>query len=329
VSGELFIRGSYEGQYTSLEVLVLSLKGRSFIDLSMFERYELRQFLDTGHELKRKQKRGEPHELLKGKSLAMIFMKSSTRTRVSFEVGMTQLGGHALYLESGGTQLGRGETIGDTAQVLSRYCDVIMARVFAHSDVSDLAKYATVPVINGLSDLLHPCQIMADMMTIEEHRGILEGQKIVYVGDANNVSNSIMQGCTIMGMNVTIGSPKGYSPSEEIMKKASLLSKKYGTTLEISFSPEEAVKGADVIYTDTFFSMGQERTKEKEAALMPFQVNKALVNKAKKDAIVMHCLPAHRDEELTSEVMDGPHSVVFDQAENRLHAQKGILALVV
>jgi len=307
----------------------LSLKGRSFIDLSDFERYELRQFLDTGHDLKRKQKRGEPHELLKGKSLAMIFMKSSTRTRVSFEVGMTQLGGHALYLESGGTQLGRGETIGDTAQVLSRYCDVIMARVFAHSDVADLAKYATVPVINGLSDLLHPCQIMADMMTIEEHRGNLEGQKIVYVGDANNVSNSIMQGCTIMGMDVTIGSPKGYTPSNEIMKKASLLSKKYGTTLEIATNPEEAVKGADVIYTDTFFSMGQERLKEKEDALMPFQVNKALVGKAKEDVIVMHCLPAHRDEELTSEVMDGPHSVVFDQAENRLHAQKGILALLV
>ena len=307
----------------------MSLKGRSLIDLSDFERYELRQFLDAGHELKRKQKRGEPHELLKGKSLAMIFMKSSTRTRVSFEVGMTQLGGHALYLESGGTQLGRGETIGDTAQVLSRYCDAIMARVFAHSDIVDLAKYATVPVINGLSDLLHPCQIMADMMTIEEHRGRLEGQKIVYVGDANNVSNSIMQGCTIMGMDVTIGSPKGYTPTEMIMKKASILSKKHGTTLEVVSSAEEAVKGADVIYTDTFFSMGQERSKEKEAALMPFQVNKALIGKAKKDVIVMHCLPAHRDEELTSEVMDGPHSVVFDQAENRLHAQKGILALIV
>ena len=310
-------------------MLVLSLKGRSFIDLSDFERYELRQFLNTGHDLKQKQKRGEPHELLKGKSLAMIFMKSSTRTRVSFEVGMTQLGGHALYLESGGTQLGRGETIGDTAQVLSRYCDVIMARVFAHSDVADLAKYATVPVINGLSDLLHPCQIMADMLTIEEHRGSLEGQKIVYVGDSNNVSNSIMQGCTIMGMDVTIGSPKGYTPSEEILKKADQLSKKYGTALEVVNSPDEAVKGADVIYTDTFFSMGQERSKEKEAALMPFQVNKALVGKAKKDVIVMHCLPAHRDEELTSEVMDGAHSVVFDQAENRLHAQKGIMALIV
>jgi ornithine carbamoyltransferase len=307
----------------------MTLKGRSFIDLSDFERFELRQFLDAGHDLKRKQKRGEPHELLKGKSLAMIFMKSSTRTRVSFEVGMTQLGGHALYLESGGTQLGRGETIGDTAQVLSRYCDVIMARVFAHSDVADLAKFATVPVINGLSDLLHPCQIMADMMTIEEHRGTLEGQKIVYVGDSNNVSNSIMQGCTIMGMNVTIGSPKGYTPSEDILKKATQLSKRYGTTLEVINNPDEAAKGADIIYTDTFFSMGQERSKEKEAALMPFQVNKALIGKAKKDVIVMHCLPAHRNEELTSEVMDGPHSVVFDQAENRLHAQKGIMALVV
>jgi ornithine carbamoyltransferase len=307
----------------------LSLKGRNFVNLAEFEKLELRRFLDTAHDLKQKQKRGEPHELLKGKSLAMIFMKSSTRTRVSFEVGMTQLGGHALFLQPSGTQLGRGETIGDTALVLSRYCDVIMARVFGHDEVADLAKYGTVPVINGLSDLLHPCQIMAHMQTIEEHKGKLEGLKITYVGDSNNVSNSIMQGCTIMGMDVTIGSPKGYTPSEKMMKKATTLSKRYGTTLEVVNDSGEAVKGADVIYTDTFFSMGQEKSKEKEDALMPFQVNKTLVGKAKSDVIVMHCLPAHRDEELTSEVMDGSHSVVFDQAENRLHAQKAILALIV
>lgn len=308
----------------------MGLKGRSFIDLSDFERYELRSVLDTGHELKLKQKRGEPHELLKGKSLAMIFMKSSTRTRVSFEVGMTQLGGHALYLETGGTQLGRGETISDTAQVLSRYVDGIMARVYGHDEITDLARHATVPVINGLSDLLHPCQIMADMMTIEEHKGSLEGLKIAYVGDSNNVSNSIMQGCTIMGMDVTIGSPKGYTPVEDIMKKASALSKKYKTSLEVSNDPKEAVKNADVIYTDTFFSMGQERSKEKEDALMPFQVNRSLVEAAKDDVIVMHCLPAHRNEELTSDIMDDArYSVVFDQAENRLHAQKGIMALIV
>ncbi len=307
----------------------MSLKGRNFVDLADFERFELRRFLDTAHDLKRKQQRGEPHELLKGKSLAMIFMKSSTRTRVSFEVGMTQLGGHALFLQPSGTQLGRGETIGDTALVLSRYCDVIMARVFGHDEVMGLAEHGTVPVINGLSDLLHPCQIMADMQTIEEHKGKLEGLKIVYVGDSNNVSNSIMQGCTIMGMDVTIGSPKGYTPSDDIMKKATALSKRYRTTLEVVNDPAEAVKGADVIYTDTFFSMGQEKSKEKEDALMPFQVNKALVGKAKSDVIVMHCLPAHREEELTSEVMDGPHSVVFDQAENRLHAQKAIMALIV
>lgn len=307
----------------------MSLKGRNFVDLTDFERFELRQVLDTAHDLKRKQKRGEPHELLKGKSMAMIFMKSSTRTRVSFEVGMTQLGGHSLFLQPSGTQLGRGETIGDTALVLSRYCDVIMARVFGHDEVTELAKYSTVPVINGLSDLLHPCQIMADMQTIEEHKGKLEGLKITYVGDSNNVSNSIMQGCTIMGMDVTIGSPKGYTPSDEIVKKATALSKRFETTLEVVNDPSEAVKGADVIYTDTFFSMGQEKSKEKEDALMPFQVNEALVSKAKSNVIVMHCLPAHRDEELTSEVMDGPHSVVFDQAENRLHAQKAILALIV
>ncbi|MHA1654797.1 MAG: ornithine carbamoyltransferase [Candidatus Thorarchaeota archaeon] len=307
----------------------MSLRGRNFIDLSHFERYELRRILDTAHDLKRKQKRGEPHELLKGKSLAMIFMKSSTRTRVSFEVGMTQLGGHALYLQPSGTQLGRGETISDTAKVLSRYCDAIMARVYGHNEVVELAEHATVPVINGLSDLLHPCQIVADMMTIEEHKGRFKGLKIAYVGDSNNVSNSIMQGCTIMGMNVTIGSPKGYTPVPEILKRATELSERYDTALEVVNDPYEAVKNADVIYTDTFFSMGQERTKEKEEALMPFQVNQALVDAAKKDVIVMHCLPAHRGEEITDEVMDGPHSVVFDEAENRLHAQKAILALIV
>ncbi|TFG13304.1 ornithine carbamoyltransferase [Candidatus Thorarchaeota archaeon] len=307
----------------------MTLKGRNFIDLSEFDRLELRKILDTAHDLKRKQKMGEPHSLLKGKSLAMIFMKSSTRTRVSFEVGMTQLGGHALYLSPSGTQLGRGETIGDTAQVLSRYCDAIMARVYAHSEVADLAKYADVPVVNGLSDFLHPCQIMADMLTIEEHKGILEGTKIAYVGDSNNVSNSIMQGCTIMGMDVTIGSPEGYTPDSKIMKRADILSKKFDTTLEVVNDPKQAVKDADIIYTDTFFSMGQEESKEKEKALMPFQVNRDLVKAAKKDVSVMHCLPAHRDEELTSEVMDGPHSIVFDQAENRLHAQKAILALLI
>jgi len=308
---------------------VLSLKGRDFIDLSDFERQELRLIMDTAYDLKRKLKRGKPHELLKGKSLAMIFMKSSTRTRVSFEVGMTQLGGHALYLEQSGMQLARGETIGDTARVLSRYCDVIMARVFAHSDIIELAKYSSVPVINGLTDTSHPCQTMADLMTIEEHKGKLEGLKIAYVGDSNNVSNSIMEGCTIMGMNVTIGSPKGYTPIKEILKKATELSQKYGTILEVKSDPLKAVENADVIYTDTFFSMGQERTKEKEMALMPFQVNDTLVNAAKKDVIVMHCLPAHRDEEISSEVIDGTHSVVFDQAENRLHAQKAILARIV
>ena len=307
----------------------MSLKGRNFVDLSHFKRFELRRILATAHDLKRKQKRGEPHELLKGKSLAMIFMKSSTRTRVSFEVGMTQLGGHAIFLQPSGTQLGRGETIGDTAKVLSRYCDVIMARVFAHSEITELAENATVPVINGLSDFLHPCQIMADMMTIEEHKGRLEGLKIAYVGDSNNVSNSIMQGCTIMGMDVVIGSPKGYTPTSEIMKRAKELSKTYDTTVEVINEPIEAVRGVDVIYTDTFFSMGQEKSKEKEDALMSFQVNKELVAAAKRDVIVLHCLPAHRDEELTSYVMDGPHSVVFDEAENRLHAQKAILALIV
>ncbi len=307
----------------------MTLRGRSFIDLSDFSRRELREILDLAYALKLKQHSGESHELLKGKTLAMIFMKPSTRTRVSFEVGMTHLGGHALYLETGGTQLGRGETIADTARVLSRYCDGIMARVFSHNDIVELAKYATVPVINGLSDLMHPCQIMADMMTIEEHKNRLEGLKITYVGDPNNVSNSIMQGCTIMGMDVTIGCPKSLEVDPDIMKSATELSKQYHTKLEIVHDPIEAVKGADVIYTDTFFSMGQERSKEKEQMLMPFQVNRRLVEAAKPDVIVMHCLPAHRGEEITDEVMDGPHSVVFDEAENRLHLQKAIMALIM
>ncbi len=307
----------------------MSLKGRHFVDLYNWQRNDLRKILDKSYELKEKLKKGEPHPILKGSSLAMVFMKSSTRTRTSFEVGMTQLGGHALYLGKSGTQLARGETIGDTAKVLSRYCEGIMARVYAHSEITGLAEHSTVPVINGLTDFLHPCQITADLFTIEENKGELEGLKITYVGDSNNVSNSIMQGCTIMGMDVTIGSPKGHIPEKEIMKRAEELSEKHGTELNIVNDPVEAVKDADIIYTDTFFSMGEDRTKEETERLMPFQVNKDLVSHAKPDVIVMHCLPAHREEEITSEVMDGSHSVVFDQAENRLHAQKAILALLM
>lgn len=307
----------------------MSLKGRHFVDLYNWQRNDLRKILDKSYELKEKLKKGEPHPILKGSSLAMVFMKSSTRTRTSFEVGMTQLGGHALYLGKSGTQLARGETIGDTAKVLSRYCEGIMARVYAHSEITGLAEHSTVPVINGLTDFLHPCQITADLFTIEENKGELEGLKITYVGDSNNVSNSIMQGCTIMGMDVTIGSPKGHTPEKEIMRRAEELSEKHGTELKIVNDPVEAVKDADIIYTDTFFSMGEDRTKEETERLMPFQVNKDLVSHAKPDVIVMHCLPAHREEEITSEVMDGSHSVVFDQAENRLHAQKAILALLM
>ncbi|MGV9102975.1 MAG: ornithine carbamoyltransferase [Candidatus Thorarchaeota archaeon] len=309
--------------------MTVSLKGRHFVDLYNWQRNDLRKILDKSYELKEKLKKGEPHPILKGSSLAMVFMKSSTRTRTSFEVGMTQLGGHALYLGKSGTQLARGETIGDTAKVLSRYCEGIMARVYAHSEITGLAEHSTVPVINGLTDFLHPCQITADLFTIEENKGELEGLKITYVGDSNNVSNSIMQGCTIMGMDVTIGSPKGHTPEKEIMRRAEELSEKHGTELKIVNDPVEAVKDADIIYTDIFFSMGEDRTKEETERLMPFQVNKDLVSHAKPDVIVMHCLPAHREEEITSEVMDGSHSVVFDQAENRLHAQKAILALLM
>jgi ornithine carbamoyltransferase len=273
---------------------------------------------------------GRPHAHLAGRTLGMIFQKSSTRTRVSFEVGMAQLGGQALFLSSSDLQLGRGETIADTAQVLGRYVDGIMARTYAHSDVENLARYSGVPVINGLTDLLHPCQAMADVMTIQEKKGRLAGIRLAYVGDSNNVTHSLLQAGAKFGMQVRVASPAGYQPNPEITDAAREQVRRTGGEIRIAEDPAEAVRGADVVYTDTWASMGQEEERDTRLRVFrPYQVDGRLMAQAAADALFMHCLPAHRGEEVTAEVMDGPHSVVFDEAENRLHVQKAILALLM
>jgi ornithine carbamoyltransferase len=267
---------------------------------------------------------------LKGKTMAMIFEKSSTRTRVSFEAGMAQLGGHPLNLSPKELQLGRGETIADTAKILSRYVDCIMYRAFDHKMMLDLAKNATVPVINALDDLEHPCQTVADLMTVLEHKKKFKGLKLAYIGDGNNVCNSLMLGTAIVGMDFIAANPDGYGPDQKLAKKAQELSKKKGASSELMTDPKAAVKGADVIYTDTWVSMGMEdEAKERLKVFQPYQVNASLIKNAKKDCIIMHCLPAHRGQEITDEVMDGSHSVIFDQAENRMHTEKAILLMLI
>lgn len=310
--------------------MVVSLAGRDILCLQDFTREEIETILKTAEMMKIWNKIGKPHRVLEGKTLAMIFQKPSTRTRISFEVGMYQLGGYALYLSAQDLQLRRGETIADTARVLSRYVDGIMARVYAHKDVEDLAKYASVPVINGLSDFSHPCQALADVMTIKEKKGRLEGIKLVYVGDGNNVAHSLMIAGTKLGMQVVVATPEGYEPDEKVIKWAEKNANESGGSFELLHDPVKAVKDADVIYTDVWASMGQEAEAEMRRKIFkPFQVNPELVKHAKKDYIFMHCLPAHRGEEVVDEVIDSPNSVVWDQAENRLHAQKAALALIM
>jgi ornithine carbamoyltransferase len=263
---------------------------------------------------------------LKNKSMAMIFEKSSTRTRVSFEVAMTQLGGHSLFLSPKDLQLARGETVADTARVLSRYVDIIMYRAFDHNTMTELAKHATVPVINALDNIEHPCQIVADLLTILEHKESLKGINLAYLGDGNNVCNSLLIGAALVGMNISVGCPNDYTPDRTITKIATELAEKNDCSVTITPDPKTAVKDCDVIYTDVWVSMGDEAEHEKrETIFKPYQVNKELIDVAKDNCIVMHCLPAHRGLEITDEVMDSEHSVVFDQAENRLHAQKGII----
>ncbi len=304
-------------------------QGRDFICLQHFTPEEIKYMLKVAKELKDETKAGIPHPILQGKNLAMIFTKSSTRTRVAFEAGMLQLGGHALFLSNRDIQIGRGEPIKDTARVLSRMVDGIMIRTHSHQDVLELAKYSNVPVINGLSDLLHPTQVLADLLTIQEHKKRLEGLKLTYIGDGNNMAHSLMFAGK-MGMQVVISSPAGYKPNSGIVALAQADAVKGGGCIEWVEDPLEAAKGADVLYTDVWASMGQ----EEEAAIrmkdfMGYQIDSDTLKLAKPEAIVMHCLPAHRGEEITEEVLEGPHSVVFDEAENRLHAHKAIMALLL
>ncbi len=268
--------------------------------------------------------------LLTQKTLAMVFSKPSTRTRVSFEVAMTQLGGHALYLGTDDLQMGRGETIADTARVLSGYCDGIMIRTYAHKDVEELSKFSRVPVINGLTDLVHPVQVFADLLTIKEKCGRLEGIKLAFFGDGNNVANSLMLGGAKMGMEVRIVCAKGYEPNPDVVKAATEDAAFYGSRIVVTDDVNEGASGVDVVYTDVWTSMGQEEERDqRREALRSYQVNSRVMSKAAPTAIFMHCLPAHRGEEVTADVADGPRSVIFDEAENRLHAEKALLALVL
>ncbi len=312
------------------EELAASLKGRDFLALVDFTQEEIEYLISYAIELKRKQKLGETYQPLKGKSLGMIFEKSSTRTRVSFEVGMYQLGGQALFLSKNDIQLGRGETIWDTAQVMSRYLDGIMIRTFGHRNVIELARGATVPVINGLTDLSHPCQSLADYQTVFEKKGRLRGLKVAYVGDGNNMAHSLMMGAAKLGMHMAVAAPEGYDPDPTVTELTLENAKLSGGSYKLCRDPKEAVDGADVVYTDVWASMGFEaEQQQREQAFKHFQVNAELAKYAKKDYLFMHCLPAHRGEEVSADVLDGPNSVIFDQAENRLHAQKAIMAAIM
>lgn len=277
--------------------------------------------------LKKLLKEGKEHASLKGKTLGMIFDKSSTRTRISFEVGMYQLGGIALFLNSRDTQIGRGETIADSARMMSRYLNGIMIRTFAQASVEEFARYATIPVINGLTDLFHPCQILSDLFTIKEKKGSYERLKIAYIGDGNNIANSWIEAAARLPIQLVLACPKGYEPDREIMTKCA---KQASEGITLYNDPLEAARNADVLYTDVWTSMGQEaEDKERKKIFKNYSINKKLLGEAKKDAIVMHCLPAHRGEEITADVIDGPHSVVIDEAENRLHVQKAILEILL
>lgn len=287
---------------------------------------EIKELIDLAIKLKKDNKEGKTHHYLKGQSLGMIFSKSSTRTRVSFEVGMYQLGGQALFLSSNDIQLGRGEPISDTAQVLSRFLDGIMIRTFKHSDVVELAEKGSIPIINGLTDDEHPCQVLADLQTIYEHKGVLKGLKLAYIGDGNNMAHSLLHGCSKVGMDVAVASPEGYTCGEKFVNEAKAAAAISGSKVIMTDDPVEAIKDADVVYTDTWASMGQEAEKEIRAKIFaPYQVNKELFSYAKKDAMFLHCLPAYRGYEVTEDIIDGPNSYIFDEAENRLHAQKAVL----
>ena len=303
-----------------------SLKGRSFTRVADWGGNELMAVLDLADDLKERRRRGEEHRLLPGRALGMIFQKPSTRTSVSFEVGIAELGGHGLYLSAGDLQLGRGETLRDTATVLSRYLSGLMIRTFAQEDVEELARHASIPVINGLTDSSHPCQALADVMTIRERFGRLEGLRVAYLGDGNNVCASLMVAAAKLGMEFVAATPEGYEPTERSLE----LAREAGGSPEVTHDPREAAKGADVLYTDVWTSMGQEEERERRLRdLDGFGIDDSLVRLAGEQGIVLHCLPAHYGEEITENVLYGPQSAVWDQAENRLHAQKALMALTI
>ena len=308
----------------------MGLRNKDLLSIHDLTVGEVATILDVAKKLKRKQKAGEPHQYLKGKTLAMLFSKASTRTRTSFEVGFWQLGGHPISLSDSASQIGRGEPIRDTARVLSRMVDGIMIRTFSHESVVELAKYASVPVINGLTDLLHPCQALTDMFTIQEKMEVLKGRKLVYVGDGTNMAHSLMYACAKVGMYMVCASPKGYQPDPKVLAEAQEDASHTGCTITVEEDLFKAAKGADVLYTDVWTSMGEEAERDiRFKALHNYQINQALLDVARPECIVLHCLPAHRGEEITEDVLEGPHSVVFDQAENRLHVQKAIMALLM
>lgn len=307
-----------------------NLKGKDLLSLHEITTEDLYAILDLAADLKAKQKKGIEHHLLKGKTLGMIFEKSSTRTRVSFETGMYQLGGQALFLSKNDLQIGRGEPIRDTARVLSRYLDGIMIRTFRQSTLEELAEYASVPVINALTDLLHPCQVLADLLTIREHMGQYKGKKLAYIGDGNNMAHSLLYGCAKVGMDVAIASPTGYKPAEEVVKNALADAAVSGSAVTITGDVHEAAAGADVLYTDVWTSMGEEAQREQRLKdLAGYQINASLLAEANGGCIVMHCLPAHRGEEITEDVLEAQADVIFDEAENRLHVQKAVMALTM
>ncbi len=302
------------------------LRGRDFLTLKDFTGEELWSIIREALKLE-----AETHPALKNKTIVLIFQKPSTRTRVSFEVAINQLGGWPITLSWGETQLGRGETIADTARTLERYADAIVARVFKHSDLEELARHARIPVINALSDLYHPCQALSDMLTIYKRFGRLEGLKLAWVGDGNNVCHSLMLACSKLGLNMAIACPEGYEPKKEVLDVALEEAERSGVKIEVLREPEEAVKDADIVYTDVFISMGFEAEREAriKAFLPKYQVTASLLSRAKPSCVFMHCLPAHRGEEVTDEVIDGPNSIVWEQAENRLHLQRGLLAALI
>ena len=307
------------------------MRGQDFLTLQDYSRDEIWRILETTHKFKHEPRVEELSRLLASKNIAMIFQKSSTRTRVSFQVAIHQLGGHALYLDWRQLQLGRGETVADTARVLDRYVDGIVARVFAQSHLEEMARHARISVINALSDLYHPCQIICDLYTIWERKGNLEGLKLAYIGDGNNVCNSLLIGCSKVGMNISVACPDEFRPCDKAVNWALGNAGESGSKVEIVDDPHRAVEGTDIIYTDTFVSMGLDAEREKRLRIFlpKYQVNSDLFKHATEDAVFMHCLPAHRGEEVTNQVIDGPSSIVWDQAENRLHTAKALLALII